>query len=207
MIDLGKIEKPDVERYAGKRKLYCVRNVYLMGNVHDEYKGLYHKYWDEVVQQIKNIEVVGKITKIFCESIYLSGDEALDTIGSLSVRAGELIRKKIEEGGVLLPLEKKEIFGPFLDWGNCLMLVRTKEVFEQVNSYYTDLLNKRFQHIVNVIESNLNKGESGLIIIREEDRQGIRFQEDIEVFLVTPPSYDELLKWFRERQSKKENKE
>ncbi len=204
MIDLGKIEKPDVERYAGKRKLYCVRNVYLMGNAPDEYKGLYHKYWNEAVQQIKNIEVAGKITKIFCESIYLSGDEALDVIDRLSERAGELIKRKIEEGGTLLPLEKKEIFGPFLDWSNCLMLVRTKEVFDKVHGFYTELLNKRFQHILNVLESNLNKGESGLLIIREEDRERIRFPADIELFLVTPPSYDDLLKWFRERLSKKE---
>ena len=44
MVELGKIEKPEKESYAGKKKLYCVRNLYLMDDSPDEYKKLFHKY-------------------------------------------------------------------------------------------------------------------------------------------------------------------
>jgi hypothetical protein len=202
MVELSRIEKPKVKSYMGKKKLYCVQNVYLLEDAPDEYKKLYHTYWNEVVQQIEKIEVAGKITKVFCENVYVTGEEALSTLGRMNERAAQLIKKKLREGGTLLPLENKEIFGPFLDWGNCLMVVKTKEVFDKVQEFYTESLNKRLQHILNVIENNLMEGEAGLLILREEDRVKLQFPSDIEVFLVTPPSYDNLLKWLREQLSK-----
>jgi hypothetical protein len=98
-----------------------------------------------------------------------------------------------------LPVESEEIFGPFMDWANCLRVVRTKEVFTNVLEFYTELLDKRLQHIMEVIESNLSEGEAGLFIMRDEDRVKLQFPKDVEVFLVTPPSYDSILKWFREK--------
>jgi hypothetical protein len=211
MVELGKIEKPKPESYAGKKKLYCVQNMYLPENAPDEYKRLFHKYWDEVSQQIEKIEVAGKIKKVFCESIYSSREEALDTLGRMNERAVQIIKKKLEEDGTLLPLENKEIFGPFLDWSNCLMMVKTKEVFDKVQEFYMEFLNKRFQHILNVIENNLTEGEAGLLIMRNEDRARIQFPSDIEIFLVIPPSHDNLLKWLREqlkdREKEKNSKE
>jgi hypothetical protein len=112
----------------------------------------------------------------------------------------------LEKGSALLPLESKEIFGPFLDWSNCLMAVRTNEVFEKIHEFYKESLDKRLQHILNVIENNLAVGETGLLIMRDEDRAKIQFPKDIEVFLVTPPSYDDIMKWFREQLKTKRDK-
>jgi hypothetical protein len=205
MVELSKIERPDVKQFVGKKKLYCVPNAYLLEDAPEEYKGLYNTYWDEVAQQIEKIEVAGKIMKIFCENIYVTGKEALDTLERMNVRAAQIIKKKLDEGGTLLPLESKEIFGPFVDWGNCLMVVKTKEVFEKIHEFYIEFLNKRLEHILKVIESNLKEGEAGLLIIRDEDRVKIQFPNDIEIFLVTPPSYDNLLKWVREQLQQKKS--
>jgi hypothetical protein len=38
-----------------------------------------------------------------------------------------------------------------------------------------------------------------LLIIKDEDRAKLQFPSDIEVFLVTPPSYDDIMRWFREK--------
>jgi hypothetical protein len=57
-----------------------------------------------------------------------------------------------------------------------------------------------------VIENNLAVGETGLLIMRDEDRAKIQFPKDIEVFLVTPPSYDDIMKWFREQLKTKRDK-
>ena len=199
MVELGQIEKPTVESFAGKRKLYCMPNIYPVDDAPDEYKDLFNKYWDEVAEQIEKLEAVGKIRKIFCENIFLKGEEALDVLAKINDRAVQIVRKKIEQGAVLLPVESEEIFHPFMDWGSCLRVVRTKEVFAKVVEFYTELLDKRLQYILTVVESNLAEGEAGLFIIRDEDRIKLQFPKDIEIFLITPPSYDSILKWIREK--------
>lgn len=199
MVELGKIEKPPAESFKGKRKLYCVPNIYPIENAPDEYRELFNKYWDEVAQQIEKIEATGKVKRIFYETIYLEGEEALNIVAKVNDRAFQIIKKKLEEGGIFHPLERKELFGPFLDWSNCLRVVATEEVFKKVFEFYTEFLNKRLQNILNVIESNLAADEAGLLIMKDEDRAKLQFPGDIEVFLVTPPSYDDILKWMRKK--------
>jgi hypothetical protein len=207
MVELGRIAKPSLDNFAGKRKIYTVRSVYLPENPHEEYKNLFQKYWDEVSVQIEKIEAAGKIRKIFCEHIVSAEEDALDAFARVNERAAHLIRKKMVEGVTLLPLETEEIYGPLLDWRNCLQVVRTRKVFEQVLDFYTELLNSRFQYISDVIEKNLAEEEAGLLILREEDRLRLWFPDDIEVFFVTPPSYDDILQWIRGEVKTREDKE
>ncbi|MDI6889999.1 MAG: hypothetical protein QMC83_03530 [Thermodesulfovibrionales bacterium] len=199
MVELGQIERPKAESFAGRRKLYCVPNIYPIDDAPNDYKELFNKYWDEVAQQIEKIEVAGKIKKIFCEMVYLQGEEALNILAKINDRATQIIKRKSEEGGTLFPLETKEIFGPYLDWGNCLKIVNTQEVFTKVFEFYTEYMDKRLQHILSVIDSNLSAAEAGLLIMKDEDRTKLQFPRDIEVFLVTPPSYDDIMRWFREK--------
>jgi len=199
MVELGRIDRPEAESFTGKRKLYCVSNIYPFEDAPDDYKNLFNRYWDEVAQQIEKIESAGKIKKIFCEMIYLQDEEALNILKKLNERALQIVKKKLEEGGTLLPLESKEIFGVYIDWGNCLKIVNTEEVFVKVLEFYKESSNKRLEYIIGVIDSNLLESEAGLLIMREEDRAKLQFPKDIEVFLVTPPSYDNIMKWFKER--------
>jgi hypothetical protein len=129
----------------------------------------------------------------------VQGDDALDMLSRINERAHQIIKGKIEEGAVFLPIETEDIFGSYIDWGNCLQVVRTKSVFDKIFEFYTESFNKRIENILNVIESNLSEKEAGLLIIKDEDRVRLQFPHDIEVFLVTPPSYDSILKWIRDR--------
>lgn len=199
MAEIGKIKKPEAESFAGKKKLYCVPNVYPLKDAPEEYKKLFDTYWDEVEQQIEKLETVGKIRKIFCENISVQGDEALDLLSKINERVRQIIKGKIKEGAVILPIETEDIFGSYLDWGNCLQVVRTKSVFDKIFEFYTESFKKRTEHILSVIESSLSEKEAGLLIIKDEDRVRLQFPQDIEVFLVTPPSYDSILKWIRNR--------
>jgi hypothetical protein len=199
MVEIGRIDRPSAESFIGKRKLYCVPNIYPLFDAPDDYKELFNKYWDEVAQQIEKIEVAGKIKKIFCEMIYLQEEEMLNILSRFNDRIQQIVKKKLEEGGTLLPLEDKEIFGPYVDWGNCLKVVNTKEVFSKVLEFYTEFSDKRLQHILSVIDSNLAEAEAGLLMMKDEDRAKLQFPGDIEVFLVTPPSYDDIMRWFREK--------
>lgn len=202
-MELGRIEKPEAKIFAGKRKLYCVANVYPIEDAPDDYKELFNKYWDDVIHQIEKMEVIGKIKKVFCELIYSGGEEALNILSKINERLHRIIKKKLDEGSTLLPLESKEIFGPYTDWGNCLKVVYTEEVFNKVLEFYTEFSNKRLQHMLSVIVDNLQEAEAGLLIMKDEDRAKLQFPKDLEVFLVVPPSYDDILKWFREKMLKR----
>jgi hypothetical protein len=207
MVELGQISKPNIEDYIGKKKLYCVANIYVIEDAPDDYKELVNKYWDEVMQQIEKIEAAGKIKKIFCELIYQQGDEALNLVGKINERLSRIIREKLDEGVTLLPLESKEIFGPYTDWGNCLRVVFTREVFTRILEFYTEISEKRLQHIMSTIESNLLEAEAGMLVMKDEDRIKLQFPKDIEVFLITPPSYDDIIRWFREKPGRSSKEE
>jgi hypothetical protein len=199
MAEVGRIEKPSAERYEGKRKLYCVANVYLLKDSPEDYKELVGRYWKEAAGQVEKLEMAGTVGKIFCESIHAQGAEALEALAGINEPAHVMVKERVERGAALFPVEKEEIFGPFLDWANCLSVVRTQEVFAKVYGFYTELANERLKHILEVIEENLSEGETGLLLMRDEDRVQLQFPPDIEVFLVTPPSYDDILRWFREK--------
>jgi len=67
-----------------------------------------------------------------------------------------------------------------------------------VLEFYNDIANKRFSFITDVINKNLGSCEAGLLILKDEDRRKITFPEDVEIFLVTPPAYDDILKFIRD---------
>lgn len=203
MVELGQISKPNAEDFTRKRKLYCVANMYSVEDAPDDYKKLVNTYWDEVVSQIEKLEAAGKIKKVFCEIISRQGEEALNIWSKINERIPQIIKKKVEEGGTLVPLESEEILGPYTDWGNCLRVVYTKEVFTEVLEFYTEFSRKRLEHILNIIDGNLSEAEAGLLIMKDEDRAKLQFPRDIEVFLITPPSYDDIMRWFREKLAKK----
>jgi hypothetical protein len=199
MVELGQIQRPLADEFSGKRKLYCVANIYPVEEAENDYHELVRKYWDEVAQQIEKVEAAGKVQKIFCEIIYQQGDEALNVLGTINERMLQIIKKKLEEGSTLIPLENKEILGPYSDWSNCLRVVFTKEVFSKILEFYKEFSEKRLQHFMSVIDSNLAEAEAGLLFMKDEDRSKLQFPKDIEVFLITPPSYDDIIRWFREK--------
>lgn len=207
MVELGQIDKPDAQSFAGKRKLYCVASIFSVEDAPDDYKGLVNKYWDEIIGQIEKIEAAGKIRKIFCEIILEGGEESLAILAKINDRIPALIKKKQGEGVELVPLESPELLGPYTDWSNCLRVVYTKEVFTKVLEFYNEFAEKRLRYILKVIEDNLAEAEAGLLILKDEDRVKLQFPKDIEVFLITPPSYDDIIRWFREKMSKKRENE
>jgi len=203
MVEIGKIEKPQAEEFSGKRKIYCVANVYPAKESESDYHALVSKYWDEVAQQLEKVEAAGKAGKIFCEMVYQQGDEALDIVGNLNKHMVGIIKRKLSEGSKLIPIEDPDILGPYTDWGNCLRVVFTQVVFSKILEFYKEFSEKRIQQILTVIDKNLDESEAGVLFMKDEDRSRIQFPKDIEVFLITPPSYDDIMRWFRERVMKK----
>ncbi|MEW6587114.1 MAG: hypothetical protein AB1442_16075 [Nitrospirota bacterium] len=203
MVELGQIDRPEAGSFADKRKLYCVASIYSLEDAPDEYKNLVQQYWDQAVDQIGKIEAAGKIKKIFCEIITKADDGSPAVLSRMNERLQEVIKKKTEEGGVLVPIEDDDILGPFTDWSNCLRVVFTHSVFEKILDLFTAVAEKRLQHMIDVIDKNLLEAEAGLLILKNEDRAKLQFPKDIEVFLITPPSYDDIMRWLRDWMTKR----
>ncbi|HDY87018.1 MAG TPA: hypothetical protein ENH82_02755 [bacterium] len=204
MAGPGKTVKSDAAKYKNKKKLYFVRNLYLPQNSTDKYREIFYRYWSEVQEHLDKLEAAGRISKIFCESIYMTGEESMKVLSTMNVRLEQIVKKMTDAGGEFLPLEGREIFGSYVDWNNCLMLVRTPEVYETVYKHFKETVSERFKYINSVLRKNIAKGEAGLLIMREEDREFLELPDDFELFLVTPPAYDELLQFISDRDSGKE---
>ncbi len=198
MTELGKIQRPAVEDFTEKRKIYCVPNIYPFKDSPDELKKLIDKFWQEVSAQLDRLEAAGKIKKIFCENVYAGDEKGLKILSKVNEKALAVVKRKIEEGATLLPLEDREIFAAFLDWRNCLAVIQTEAVYEKVFPFFKEIYQKRLQHIQDMIDKNTAPGEASLLIMVDEERVKLQFPSDIEVFLVTPPSYDDLMRWFRD---------
>ena len=203
MVELGQIEKPEAEKYSGKRKLYCIANIYAIEEAPDDFKNLINTYWDEVVEQMGKMESAGKIAKIFCELLTENDEKALEMLSKVNEKLPEIIKGKMDEGVTLVPIESTEILGPYTDWANCLRVVFTQEVFSKVLERYNEFSQKRLDYILNVVDTNLAESEAGLLILKDEDRSKLQFPQDIEVFLITPPSYDDIMRWIRDKLMKR----
>jgi len=203
MVELGRIERPDARSFSGKKKLYYVPNIYPVKDA-EEYNSLVKRFWDDVERQLERLEIAGRVTKILYEGIYEEGDHALNTLYMINENAHALVKKRVEGGAALIPIDEKDILDSFIDWRNCLAIVKSTDVSQKVYEFYKDIFDRRIEHIQDVIEKNLSPGESALIIIGDEIRVKLQFSKEIELFLIMPPSYDDLMKWLRDRLMKRE---
>ncbi len=197
-MEIGKIEKPSVEKFAERKKLYCVNHVFFPAKDED-FKKILDRYWTEIDEHLRRLEPLGKIKKIFIEGFILEGDESISGVREVNENLYNLLKKRIDEGGKVIQIEEEPLFTAFVDLRNCLYIVRNKEVYEKLYAYYKEVAEKRFTSIRKSIIEALGEGESALLIMDENLRALIDFPEEIELFLVVPPSYDEIVKYFRDK--------
>lgn len=197
-MELGKIEKPSLERFLEKKKLYCVNHVFMSGE-DQEFKNILDRYWTEIDEHLRRLEVAGKIDKIFIEGLVYEDEESISKVRNINENLYNLLKKRIDEGGRVIPIEEEGIFSAFVDLRNCLLIVRNRDVYEKLYGYYKEVAEKRFASIKQAITQALGEGESALLIMDENLRVLMDFPEEFELFLVVPPSYDEIVKYFRDK--------
>jgi len=202
MVELGRIERPEAKSFSGRKKLYYVPNIPPVKDAEEEYNNLVNKFWDDVETQLGRLETAGKVSKILCENLYDHGEDALKTLININERAHNLVKKKVDEGATIMPIEDKDILDTFVDWRNCLAIIRSREAFNKIYEFYNEAFERRLKHIKEAIERSLSEGEAGLLIIGDEIRVKLQLPREIELFLIMPPSYDDLMRWLRERLTK-----
>jgi hypothetical protein len=198
MAELAKIEKLDIEQF-GVRKLYVVPLIFSGADAPKEYKDKLERYWREVNEQIANQEVkVGKIKRLYHESIASGGEEGLKMIGEINPLSHLIAKDKFENGAVLEAAEQMELADECMDWERCLMIgLFSQKAFKTVAELYQQCSVKRYEYIGHRIDETLQKNEAAILFIREGNL--VQFAKDIEVFNVAPPGLDDIHRWLRDR--------
>ena len=198
---LGSIEKPEAERFKGKRKLYLVPLIFSGEKAPQEYLERYNRYWEQVSQHIVNLESkISQASHIYHESIVLAGENGLMVMEKLNPASCQLVKDKCQGGAVLEATEDKELAEESMDWERCLLMgFVSQKVAKMVSESYLEAMRKRYEHIARIIDDTLKPDEVGILIIREGHL--VQFPLDIEVFSVSPPALDEIRRWQRDHLS------
>ena len=199
--ELGKIEKPEAERFQGERKLYLVPLLFAAKESPPEYVERFELYWQQVSEQIVSQETkIGRVKRVYHESIGLGGEEGLTLMEQLSPATHRIAAEKCQSDAVLEAVEQTELSDECLDWERCLMLgFISRGAAEKVSELYREAAQKRWEHISRRIDETLGDNEVAILFIR--DGHSVQFPQDIEVFSVAPPALDAIHRWLRDRRS------
>jgi len=196
---LGKMEKPEAERFTGKRKLYLIPLIFAGEKAPPEYVAKFKLYWEQVSEQVVNLESkIGKVSHVYHESIIVAGEDGLKAIEKLNPSSGRIAKEKCQSGAVLEATEDKELADESLDWERFLLMgFISQKVAKTVSEFYVEASRKRYEHVARRIDETLKANEVGILFIQEGHL--VQFPQDIEVFSVAPPALDEIHRWQRER--------
>ena len=204
--ELGRIEKPEAERFQGERKLYLVPLLFAAKDSPPEYVERFELYWQQVSEQIASQEAkIGVVKRVYHESIGLDGEEGLKVMEQMSPPTHRIAAEKCRDDAVLEAVEQTELSDECLDWERCLMLgFISRRAAEKVSELYREAARKRWEHISRRIDETLGDNEVAILFIR--DGHSVQFPQDIEVFSVAPPALDAIHRWLRDRSSQPQEK-
>jgi hypothetical protein len=196
--ELGKVEKPAAERFAMSRKIYLVPLVVCGKDAPPELAEKCRRYWEQVRLQVDSLELkAGKIGKIYHESIVVAGEDGLKIMERFNPEGSHLTRDKCAKGAAFELIEDRALAEEALDWERCLMQgLASEAVAGKISGFYQEASRLRYDHMANRISATLSDREAGLLFISQGHR--LQFPRDIEVFIVSPPAFDELQRWLRE---------
>jgi len=143
---------------------------------------------------------IGKVRRVYHESISFGGEEGLTLMEQLSPSTHRITAEKCQEDAVLEATEEAELSSECLDWERCLMLgFISRKAAEKVSEMYREAAKKRWEHISQRIDETLGDNEVAILFIR--DGHAVQFPQDIQVFSVAPPALDAIHRWLRDRRS------
>ena len=199
--ELGRIEKPPASNFKRTRKIFLVPLIYSHAEAQADYVEKFDLFWKQVAEQIANLEgKLGKVRRVFHESISFAGEEGLKIMEKMNPKSCEIAGQKCREGAELQIIEDKDLAEECMDWERCLFIgFLSDKVAKTVSESYLEASKKRYETIAKNLNRLLKADEIGILFIREGHR--VQFPHDIEVFSVSPPALDEIHRWLRNRES------
>ena len=203
--ELGKIEKPEAEKFKHGRKLFLVPLLYSGEGAPAEYTEKFDLYWKQTAEHIGNLEAkVGNVNRVYHEAISLGGGDGLKIMEKLNPQSYQIVEQKCQSNAELEGVDDRELAEESMDWERCLLMgFMSEKVARQVSEFYAEAYRKRYEYIGKRIDESLKADDIAILFIREGHM--IQFPNDIEVFSVAPPSLDDIHRWLRDRASKKED--
>jgi len=196
---LGKIERPEAERFKQGKRLYLIPLVYAGEEAPDEYKGKCSRYWQQAAEQLINLtSKIGMVNHVYHESIFQSGEDGMKVMERLSPGSYQIAKNQCDNGAIFETIEERELFEEVMDWQRCLMLgFISDKVASRVSGFYVDAAKRRNEFMAKRISETLKDDEAGLLFIREE--HSLQFPSDMEVFSIFPPALDDIHRWYRDQ--------
>jgi hypothetical protein len=196
---LGKIERPEVEHFKGKKKLYLVPLIYCSEDGPAEYLGKCNRYWQQVAEQVVNLaSKIGIVSRVYHESVFEPGENGMKAVEKLNAGSYRIARTHCDNGATFETIEERELFEEVMDWRRCLMLgFMSDKVASKVSEFYVEAAKRRNELVAKRITETLGEEESGLLFIRED--HSVQFPGDVEVFSIFPPALDEIHRWYRDQ--------
>ena len=193
---LGRIERPSLEAYRGKRKLLLVPVLALPPDDAEDGIAIVGKYWGQVRTQVTSLELrVGWVKHVYHETLPEGGEEGLKILEASGEQGSyALAQTRCQAGAVLEAAEDAETLMETMDLQRCLMLpFASPRVAAQLQQWMADAVRRRNEHFTQRIDETLGEDEVGLLLAGE--RHHLQFPTDIEVFYVAPPALDEYRRW------------
>ena len=200
--ELGKIERPSAEEFGVGRKVFYVPLVFSPMDPETDLLDLVNRYWDEVGDQVANLEAkLGNIAKVYHEMVPVGGEDGAKIIEELSTGSYKVSRKWLDSGAELQPIEEAEELAEFIDWSKCLFIgMQSVKVATKIFDFYREAQKLRSENITKRLDETLKEGEIGVLLMREGHQ--VQYPSDVKVFYIAPPSLDEIHRWMRARADK-----
>lgn len=195
---LGRLIKPKARDYENKRKAYLVRLISRMEDAPPAYNSLSKEYWEEVDQHVSQLErTAGTVTRIFAEGVPGKGEDAKVGFQNYSPDAWNVVKPRIDDGATFERMEDDDLFGEMVDWTRLFSLpFVSRKVAETVHSFYTEVATKRSAYHIQTLNDSVKESEAALIFVGTPD---LSIPEDMERFVVSPPSFDRLERWMKQK--------
>ena len=202
--EVGKIDKPEASNFRQGRKLLLISLIYAGKDAPPEYMEKFELYWKQVSEQIEKLESkLGKVTRVFHESISIGGEDGLKVIEKLNPKSHHIAWQKFQKNAILEGIEDKELAEESMDWERCLFIgFFSDKVAKKVSEFYVEAFRKRYEHMSKRIDEILQPGETAILFVREGHL--LQFPKDIEAFSIAPPALDEVHRWVRDQAAKNE---
>jgi hypothetical protein len=210
LTKLGKIKKPKISDFEESRKLFCIPIIPQLNkkDLTNDLKNSIKKFWIQVSLKIEELKKIGKVSFVFIESNTKDDKPGLEMSKKISEEFYQILNEKINKKAKIVAIEDEELFNEFLDWSLCLSIIRrSKKVFNKILEFYKDAKDKRNRAIAKKINQILKHNDCGLLLMTDENRLQIQpmLSSDIQVFLIHPPAYNDIIRSFRELMQKQRN--
>ncbi len=195
--EIGRIQRPSVERYRGRRKLLLVPLIYAPRMDDEEGAAMLQRYWDQMQSQVASLaDALGGLHHVYHESLTEGGDLGLEYLTAVDQRSHSFVQAKVQEGATLEATEDQELLGETLDLQRFLMMpLISQKVALKVREWFSESNRSRYEHIAGRIDATLGEDQVGLLMISEGHQ--VQFPADIEVFYVSPPALDDFRSWLQ----------